>query len=289
MSWRDRLAKLIAGKPNTGLTMDVFHGTKAPEFSAFADFPVKDAYTIDRALGTHVARDPALSGSFAAMPGDYPKWQLETYERLGRQPRVMPLKAPPDEAFLPVHQPRYPNQSFAGGSMFPEWQKVLTDTLAVEHAASKEAFRLDPDLLKHHLETSRRMPAGEAYDSSRRLLEGRVVPIDNKPHDLDRLLSNYGAPIGDDAKQRVVDLARGSWQDKGYAGLKYINTAPMEAGAPGVKDPTSYIVFKPSDLRSRFAAFDPANVDLKNLLYGVAGAGVVPGAIAAQNSYEAEP
>jgi len=143
---------------------------------------------------------------------------------------------------------------------------------AIESMAAQEAYMRDPDLLKAHLERGRAMREPEARAISRALVAGESPLIDNRAQDLPYFLRNYGPPPGDVLKQKVTDLARDSWQGKGYAGIKYINTAPMEAGAAGVKDPTSYLVFDPADLRSRFAAFDPAKIRSRDLMSGVAGA-----------------
>jgi hypothetical protein len=85
-------------------------------------------------------------------------------------------------------------------------------------------------------------------------------------------------------------LARQDWQKQGYAGLKYINTHPAEAGAPGVKDPVSYIVFDPKHLRSEFAQMDPAMAHSSDLLSGVlppiAVGGGIMGSLAAGDRYQ---
>lgn len=291
MGWRERIAHLLVGK-GTGLTNDAYHGTKKV-FTEFMPWNVRDAYTMDRALGTHAAKDPAMaSEAFANGGRDYVHMTPEAYENIGEVPHVIPLKIPPDEAFLTAHQPPYDPHSPYG----PEWRRVRTDTNAIGTMASHEAFMKDPELLKEYLEVNRRMHPVDARAAARALVGGEFPMIEGKPRELESFLANFGAPQGDDLKQQVVDTARKSWQDQGYAGIKYINTAPMEAGAPGVKDVTSYLVFNPADLRSRFARFDPANIDSRDLMSGIAvgsvgtGAAVAnwpPGEVAATDTYEA--
>jgi hypothetical protein len=291
MGWRERIAHLLVGK-GTGLTNDAYHGTKKV-FTEFMPWNVRDAYTMDRALGTHAAKDPAMaSEAFANGGRDYVHMTPEAYENIGEVPHVIPLKIPPDEAFLKAHQPSHAHPDRDE----PPWRSIRTDTRAIDTMASEEAMMRDPDLLKAYLERNRAMHPAEARSVSRALVSGDLPIVGEKPRTLEEVLANYGAPQGDDLKQKVVDLARDSWQNKGYAGIKYINTAPMEAGAPGVKDVTSYLVFNPADLRSRFARFDPANIDSRDLLSGLAvgsvgtGAAVAnwpPGEVAATDTYEA--
>jgi hypothetical protein len=266
--------------------MDVYHGTKNV-FPEFKQFGIGDAYTIDRALGTHVAKDPAMSSeAFAGVP---PEYSLSTSgdKAWAGTPHVIPLKAPPDEAFLRADQP----QVRAPMGTEPFWKTVRTDTSAIQDMAALEAYKRDPDLLQAHLERGRNMRPDEARALSRAMVAGESPTIEGKPQDLPYFLRNYGAAPSDAIKQRVVDLARDSWQDKGYAGIKYINTAPMEAGAPGVKDPTSYVVFNPADLRSRFAKFagDPESMLSPDLMRGAVAAPIGVGAMSStydQGTYQ---
>jgi len=288
MGARDAIAQLLVGAmKRTDLPTDAYHGTRRV-FDAFKQWPVKEAYTIDRALGTHLAKDPALSSSAFAntglSPADYNKMTLEAYQNIAETPHVIPVKIPAEDRFLqavqPEHRPSREGQhGFVGED--PLWRRVRTDTSAIENMAGYEAYMRDPDLLKAALERGRNMPSDEARAVSRALVAGESPMISGAQQDLPYFLRNYGAPVGDDIKQHVTDTARKSWEGKGYAGIRYINTAPMEAGAAGVTDPTSYLVFSPSNIRSRFAQFggDPESLVSPNLLRGAAfapvGAGVM--------------
>jgi hypothetical protein len=289
MSWRDKIAKSLLERFG-GLTTDAYHGTKRQfEGRAFKEQRYEDAYSIDRALGPHFAKDPALSGSFAnpssrLAPGDYNRHlTAEAYDNIAEIPQVLPVKIPDESAFLQAVQPiRY-------GDEGPIWQRVKTDTKAIEDMAAEAAYLRDPDLLTRYLERGRAMRPPEARAISRALVQGEQPVIEGKPRSLAGLVDNY-SPASYDAA-RITDLARDSWQDKGYAGIRYINTAPEEAGARGVKDVTSYIVFNPADIRSRFAQFDPARWMDKDLLAGIGGAAVVTppviGELVAPDRYEA--
>ena len=53
----------------------------------------------------------------------------------------------------------------------------------------------------------------------------------------------------------MARIARQSWQNQGYKGLRYTNTSPMETmPEAGVKVPTSYVVFDPKDAAPRFGS-----------------------------------
>ena len=62
----------------------------------------------------------------------------------------------------------------------------------------------------------------------------------------------------------------------------------MKAGEQQA-DPSSYVVLDPSNIRSRFAAFNPALKDSPNLLAGLGGAAVGAGALMAPDKAEAGP
>jgi hypothetical protein len=272
MSWRERIAAIIARGGRSDLTTPAYHATKNV-FPAFENQPMNKSYMIDRALGTHAAKDPALASSefFTKEPGS----------------NVMPLAIPAEDKFLQAVQPVYPGR----GSGSPLWRNVATDQAAIEQMATQKAFEQNPDILERYLLEARRLPPSEAATTAHELTRGGTVRSEGLDMDLQRFVRNYGGkPYNDADRQAVVDLARDAWEKEGYKGIRYINTAPMEAGAPGVKDPTSYIVFRPENIRSQFAQFDPAKIGSSNLLAGVAGLAAVPfgiGAVADQSRYEA--
>jgi hypothetical protein len=251
----------------TDLPTRAFHGTNKV-FPGFVNQPVD--YMIDPALGTHAAADPALASSFAdrwIKPATY----YNNDYSVGGNPHVIPLRIPAEERFLQADQPRYESAR----PDTPLWKSVLSDQTAIERMAAESAYKQDPDLLARYLQLGRAMWPADAFPMARALASGETREIGGVPHDLKRLISNYGGkPFEKSDRATMVDLARKQWQDQGYAGIRYINTAPMEAGAPGVKDPTSYIIFDPKNIRSEFAQFDPRKIGSTNLLAGVGGAAV---------------
>jgi len=277
MSWRDRIAKIIASGGRSDLPPPAYHATKE-NFSAFRHTP--DTYTtVDRSLGPHFAKDPALSNSFVM------KYLNGPTNEAVEGGRVIPAVIPHESKFLDVPQPRY---QWATADT-PAWKAAQTDQRAIEIAASKLAYQRDPALLGRYLAESRRLPPDEAARLGAEMSQGKTVRIQDRDYDLDSFLNNFGGqPYNDADRKALVDAARSAWQDQGYAGLRYINTSPQEM-AFGAKDPTSYVVFDPKNVRSRFAKFDPANVSSGDLLGSVAALSTVPigiGAFTAQDSYE---
>jgi len=184
-------------------------------------------------------------------------------------------------------QPEYPNRS----SVEPIWRRVATDQRAIEIMAAQKAYQQNPELLERYLMEARQQPAKEAISNARAMARGDRVPMEGTKYNLEELTRSFGGkPYNEADQQAMVDTARDAWSKEGYKGIRYINTAPLEAGAFGVKDPTSYIVFNPKDIRSQFARFDPAKADSSNLLSSVAGMAAVPagiGALVDQSSYGA--
>jgi len=204
-------------------------------------------------------------------------------------PQMIPVMIPHESKFLQATQPRYPGRVDTPES--PTWRNVLSDQTTIEQMAAEKAYPQNPEILERYLMQARNLPAQEAIPAARSLVRGDTVRSEGLDMDLARFVKNYGGkPYNDADRQAVVDLAREAWEKEGHKGIRYINTAPMEAGAPGVKDPTSYIVFRPENIRSRFAKFDPANADSSDLLASVAALAAVPptlGAFTKQDEYDA--
>jgi hypothetical protein len=72
----------------------------------------------------------------------------------------------------------------------------------------------------------------------------------------------------EDAGKRFWDTVQASAKRQGYDGLVYSNRVEGKGD--------SYVVFEPSQVRSRFAAFDPAKRDSANLLAARVGTGLGP-------------
>jgi hypothetical protein len=295
MGWRENIAKAlintVSGGKRTDLPTKVYHGTNKT-FEAFENRPVD--YMLDRGLGTHVAKDPALASTFADRwikdkgPDYFSRWTKE----VKGEPQVYPLRVPGEEKFLQLDQPR--RGSLIEGE--PAWRGIMHDEHAVERAMADAAYRKDPEMLTRYLVEARAMKPDDAAAISRALVAGERPMIEGRPSNLQEFLANFGGkPYNDADRQRMTDLARQHWEDQGYAGLRYINTSPTEAGAKGVADPTSYIVFNPASIRSEYAAMSPAAAFDPHLLGSVAagavgtGAAVAnwpPGEVAATDKYD---
>lgn len=196
-------------------------------------------FMLDRALGPHFAKDPEIANSF-------------TIERVNGRDiapkeggRIIPVRLPPDDKFLVADQPRY---DWAKDKPdVKEWQARETDQNAIEKMVAAEAYKKDPSMLERYLQQARALSADKATEVAHDLVAGNKADIDGGS-DLNRFLNNYGGrPYNDADRARMVDLARQSFQDQGYKGIKYINTSPMENAT--ATDPTSYIVFNPDDVR----------------------------------------
>jgi len=281
MGWREDIVKAILAKGGrTDLVTPGFHGTTRT-FGGFKNHPMAESYMIDRSPGSHVAADPALASSF-------PDRIIKGAEQAGREPggapQVLPVMIPAENKFLQAVQPER-----AGRANEPQWSRVATDQNAIERMVARKGYPQNPEILERYLMEARALPAREAIDKTKALMRGDVERFDNVPMNFNEFIGNYGGrPYNVADQQAVVDLAREAWEKEGHKGIKYINTAPMEAGAPGVTDPTSYIVFRPENIRSRFAKFDPANASSSDLLGSVAALAAVPptlGAFTRQDDY----
>jgi hypothetical protein len=218
-----------------------YHGTPH-EFERFRD-PLgdeKSRYQHATALGTHFAKDPRISESFMT---ERDPWTGDPSVKPGS--RMIQVRLPPKERFLEVHQPEHGHVDPGR----PHYERLLHDDWAVNRMVAEEAIRADPSLLTQYLIDARRIPENEAAKMSAQLTAGEKVQIHegHSPYDLREFIANYGfTPYSDQGRTRMIELARKSWKDKGYAGLKYINTSSVET--KNAEDYTSYILFDASGL-----------------------------------------
>ena len=214
-----------------------FHGT----VHAFTKFNSGDPteFMIDRALGPHFARDPEIANSFVINRVN----GSDVDAKEGG--RIIPVVLPPDEKFIQPDQPKF--DWAKDNPNLKEWEARPSDQNVIEKMVAKEGYMKDPALLARYIEQSRAMPADKATQIARDLVAGKAAYTETsngKPMDLGRFLENFGGrPYNDADRQRLVELGKQALVDKGYAGIKYINTSPMENAT--AKDPTSYIVFNP--------------------------------------------
>lgn len=219
------------------LTNRVYHGTQALPFEHFK--PNTESYNLADQLGTHVAKDRTISENIATKG----KSGGETVNG-----HVYDLHTLPDEHFLEVDQPHLP---YIEDKTIPKTSKnVMHDDWQVERMIMKHAFEKDPSILARYLETARRVPKEDAPRLAQEMAAGKKVnlPVDGEGWDLDRFIRSFGGkPYNKEDRALAVNLFKKDMQEKGYGGLKYINTGVMEQEGPkAVADPTSYIVFDPS-------------------------------------------
>ncbi len=223
-----------------------FHGT-TKSFEKFSRGNPTE-FMLDRALGPHFAKDPEIANSFV----------IERVNGRDVGPkeggRIIPVVLPSDEHFLQTEQPRFdwakdnPNldktPGSATGERLKEYEARPSDQSVIEQMVGEEGFKKDPAILERYLEQARNIPADEAPKIAAALTSGKTAFVDGKDRDLHSFVQNVGArPYNDADRARLVELARQSWEDKGYAGIKYINTSPMENAT--ATNPASYIVFNP--------------------------------------------
>ena len=232
-----------------GLPTKGYHGT-VKDFGDFQNNP--GDYMLDRGLGTHFAKDPEVSNSFVM---DRVNGRDVGPKEGGR---VIQAYLPDEKDMLTVDQPPY--EWAKGRTDIPPGRGVLSDQTAIERMIAMEAYRKDPSILARYLTQARRVPEAQAGQMAADLAAGKSIkmPLEgDELFDMPRFIDNYGGkPYNDADRKRITQLARKSWMDQGYKGLKYVNTSPMEMAT--AKDPTSYIVFDPANIRSSSANFDPA-------------------------------
>ena len=193
---------------------------------------------LDRMLGVHVAADPEIANRFVT---NRVNGRDESAKNGGR---ILALQLDASK-FVQVPQETYPSGS------------LQSDQDAVEKEVAERGFKADPSILARYLVEARGEKKDDATRLAQDLVNGKTVKlrIENKPTDLAKFLRNYGGkPYNSADRQLIVDLARKSWQDEGWQGLKYVNTAPDEIA--GVENKECYIVFDPKMLKSGFVKAD---------------------------------
>ena len=203
--------------------------------------------------------------------------------------RVIPARIPDEKTFLEAKQDLLPYITDRSTPRGPS--NVHSDQGTIQRMIAAEGYKLRPDLLTRYLVHARSLPEDVAASISQRLAKGKSVrlkefnpnvgkdeirvlnfgrpesspKVSNRKVNLEQFLRDQGGnPYNAKDRADLVDTARKSWQDKGYTGLKYLNTSPRETEF--ATDPTSYIVFDPKHTRSRFAQFNPADAESSDLL-----------------------
>ena len=252
-------ASRMARAQEMGLTTDAYHATQS-DFPAFKN--PDESYMLDRMLGTHFAADPRASSNLLE--------HETTGKTMGEGARIIPTRLPDGAKFLTVEQKPH---SWAGNvENRKPWQAIEGDQGVIERMVMNEAYKQDPEMLARYLVDARAVPEKDAGGFARRLIAGETVtlPVDGPVNGLDSFVKNHGGkPYNAADRKRAVELAQNLWTEQGYSGLKYTNTSPMET--MGISDATSYIVFDPKNIRSRFAKFDPAKKDSARIDFAAGG------------------
>ena len=186
----------------------------------------------------------------------------------------MPVRLPGEERFLSERK------------LDPGPDKVpYEDAITIQQMVVEEAYKKQPSMLADFLVYEMNHPKTRAMNSAERLLAGETVDLPGayggkEPYDgIDEILQEHFShpdALTKADRETMVDLARRSWMDQGYDGIVYTNTHPPEL--KGATDATTYLVFDPKNIRSRWAAFDPAKRHLSDIGAGIAvtaGAGTL--------------
>ncbi len=222
----------------------VYHGTRTPDFEHFRLPDPANEIMLDRALGVHVAKDPEVANSRLSMDAiSTPSDAKQT------GPGIFQLKIPSDDKFYQIYQP------LLDDSIDPSTPKtsrnVYTDEVQIGNDIFRTAWQKDPQMFGRYLD--RRWNMGnhdEAQKLADSILSGKPTnnPVSQSPiNGLEGYIKSEGVISGimvkPEDRVKAVKLYKDELQSKGYVGIKYINTSPMET--EHAKDPTSYVVFDP--------------------------------------------
>jgi hypothetical protein len=185
-------------------------------------------------MGAHFALEPQIASKFAT--GQGAKWLGARYvEGGGAGGRVLPVKL------------RGKFKEFADDD---EVQSFIYRQPSNDQAVEDELFRLadGDDAAMEDL--------GSRYDSDPAFRE----EINRSAMENASQWEDGGVSFAED----LASTARSAIEGEGFAGFKHKNT--VEGG-------TAIAVFEPKNIRSRYAAFDPAKSESGNIMAGVAGLG----------------
>lgn len=248
-------ASRLARARQLGYKTDAYHGTQSPvDFTEFSSGPVYDEMGELRVGGSGQDLTAYMGPHFAKEPSVANKFAenkgatwLESRYVDQPKPRVLPVKLR-GRFKTGVSDADLQADALAGKSNHPEVEEVINrkaDDLGIEPDELYSKYDEDASF-RHEVN-------GEAIDNT----------------------SRYDEPdweIAQDLAHQYVEALK----RKGYSGIAYQNT--VEGG-------TSYVVFDPKNVRSRFAAFDPSQKNSANILASIVG--LYAGAKAAQPTISA--
>lgn len=219
--------------------------------------------------------------------------ELAKKELYGESPNVMPLMGRMerplviggDEAtFLKYEQPEYDPKDFldeAGGDL------DIAEDLAREESWNHEPEGELVDLIEKLQWNKYDVDASESIGQLQELaMDGGGASADDVI-DILKADQNLMEAYGDTGGMESNELIRSAFEDVGFDGI-IDNTVDSKWGSTSGnynimegmdEDTTHNIFFKPNQLRSIFAKFDPAKKDSANILAGMGAGGIGIGAL----------
>ena len=216
----------------------IYHGT-GTEFAGSLK-PDREAYMLDRAIGTHFSADDSIAKKFSQgihnKDGDI-------------IPGLYKAKSPPRSKLIVVPQHRYhfehystleSDQSaigaFVGGIVMAEREDLFIKWLMNRWVMKDEDIPKIKEIWK--LLKNNKVPTKEKYG----LAGGDYNTFRSYLKNSDSGLHM----IGEDGKREVVKEFLKIMKSKGIQGLIYRNTSPMET--QDIRDNKCYIIFNPEEL-----------------------------------------
>ena len=229
-------ASRMARAAEQGYTVPAYHGT-TKDFTEFNE-PIKIGGYSEGDMGIHVAEDPSTANIFGNRT-------QETFDRS--------LKSSPGLAEAMGDRPKGPVLDYErGGQVMPLMVNPGKSFEVPDMGIWRDpqAWIKKADLVDDQLKTN------DPEMLNRLLEEARALVPGNRPYDaMSDLTTGYTW------QSKVRELL----QDGGYGSIKYPNFTEGD-GAP------SLMLLDPRQARSRFAAFDPAKRNSRNLLASLAAA-----------------
>jgi hypothetical protein len=231
--WQGAPEKASKIVDETGKPKVVYHGTS----SEFSEFRGSASGPLDRMLGPHFAADPEVSNAFTSRGYAKDGWREIPRSYAGDEHHGLLESTDPSEAgyaikpggrTLPVYLDMKNPLVIAEGKGF--------DQNAIAREVGRDVFKRRPDLFRRFVES---LGIDPKSDRGKDMLS-----------DVDKAVEDYIPNPSDTDLRR--DMVREFVKNSGYDGIIYKNTSPTETkfNNEPVADRTSYIVFKPEQVKS---------------------------------------
>ena len=219
--------------PETGIK--AYHGTQKV-FTRFAPTEKPELVPVDRAIGPHFAVDPKVAESF-------------TKDKYGKEfvrgGNIIPVRLDIKNPYV-IPQPRYPSGN------------LMSDQVAIAIDIARQVFPKRKDLFIEWVKRSRNVDTKTANKIYETLKAGKAPTEKIAGPFADSERTNFGDYVADMdpglvmmMRDKNVELANEYKKillKKGYDGIQYQNTAPMET--KGAEDVTSFIPLKKGQVKS---------------------------------------